>query len=201
MRPVPRRAFWAGGAAFVLGGTLTAVLALRKPAPPEVHVLNLTPEEQAPPLGGMDALKPTEPPRAPPDISFLDEKGATLGLAAFAGRGVVLNLWATWCVPCRAELPALAALNKRAAEAGFVVLPLSVDRGGAPVVTKYLAAHGLTDLPVYLDPKGKAAEALGARGLPTTIIIDRNGQERARLEGAADWGSSEALAAIRKLVG
>jgi hypothetical protein len=81
------------------------------------------------------------------------------------------------------------------------VLPLSSDRGGAPIVEKYFRSHGLTGLDVLLDPQGAAARALGARGVPTTVVIDRQGRERARLEGAADWTAADMLAALRKLVG
>ncbi len=123
------------------------------------------------------------------------------GIADFAGTGLVINLWATWCVPCVAELPALAALAARVQPAGILVIPASSDRGGAPVVVTYYRKHGIEGLPVWLDPKGAAARAWGARGIPTTLIVDRQGRERGRLEGAVDWASEAAVAAVRRLVG
>ena len=119
---------------------------------------------------------------------LVDADGAAHGIEEFAGKGLVINLWATWCVPCVAELPALAALAGRVRDAGILVLPLSSDRGGAPVVEKYYRKHGIEGLPVWLDPKGAAARAWGARGLPTTLIVDRQGRERGRMEGAVGLG-------------
>ncbi|MBN9511200.1 MAG: TlpA family protein disulfide reductase [Alphaproteobacteria bacterium] len=149
----------------------------------------------------MSALKLSDPPLPVPPIAFTDGDGATYGLEKFAGRGVVLNLWATWCAPCVAELPSLAALARALGPAHVVVLPLSSDRGGAPVVRRFYQERGIVGLGVWLDPKGAAEEALKIRGVPTTLLIDGTGRERARLEGAADWASPEAQATIRKLLG
>jgi thiol-disulfide isomerase/thioredoxin len=152
-------------------------------------------------LQSLDGLVMTEPPVAPASAVLVDADGAEHGLGSFAGKGLVVNLWATWCVPCVAEMPALQALARAVADAGILVLPLSSDRGGAAVVAKFYAAHSITGLPVWLDPKGAAASAWGARGLPTTLLVDRQGRERARFEGAADWASAASVAAIRRLLG
>lgn len=198
MRTTGRRAIL-GGTAAVAVGTVAAAWLLRKPAP-EVHVL--TPGgEPSVALQGPSALVVIEPARPMEPLSFVDDSGAQRTLADFAGRGVVLNLWATWCVPCVAELPALAQLAQAAAPDGIVVLPLSSDRGGAEVVRRFYASHAIRGLDVWLDPRGAVGLALAARGVPTTVIVDRQGRERARLEGAADWAAPEMLAAIRKLVG
>jgi thiol-disulfide isomerase/thioredoxin len=119
----------------------------------------------------------------------------------FPGKGLIINLWATWCVPCVAELPALQALAKTLAPEGILVLPLSSDRGGADVVRKFYAAHGVESLPIWLDPKGAVARAWAARGLPTTLVIDRQGREVARVEGAAEWASPEFVTKLRNLIG
>ena len=113
---------------------------------------------------------------------------------------MVINLWATWCVPCVEEMPSLAALSKALAPDDIAVLPLSSDRGGARVVEAFYQEHGITGLPVLLDPKGAAARAWHARGIPTSLIIDKQGRERARLEGSADWSTPAAAAIVRKLV-
>ena len=119
-------------------------------------------------------------------------------LADYAGQGVVLNLWATWCVPCVAEMPALDALAAQVAP-GIAVLPLSSDRGGAPTVERFYQARGVRNLPIVLDQGGTAARTLGARGIPTTLLIDAKGRERGRLEGTADWSTKEAVALIKTL--
>jgi thiol-disulfide isomerase/thioredoxin len=113
---------------------------------------------------------------------------------------MVINLWATWCAPCVAELPALSALSHVLAPQDIAVLPLSSDRGGVKAVHAFFEAHDISGLPILLDPKGAAAEAWGVDGIPTTVIIDRRGMERARLEGAADWSSPAAAALVRRLV-
>jgi len=178
------------------GATLALGCGLRKPNAQTV----LTPSaDPVPELHGMDKLMPTDPPAAIAPGSFTDEQGAPLTLAGFAGKGVVLNMWATWCVPCVAEMPALNRMAERLAADGVVVLPLSSDRGGAAQVRKFYTAHGIDHLGIYLDKFGLAAKGWGARGLPTTIIIDRAGLERGRFEGGIAWDSEAALATIRKL--
>jgi thiol-disulfide isomerase/thioredoxin len=168
------------------GGTLAAGLIARKPR-----------AEQLPDLAS--ALVRTDPPVAAPDIGFVDAQGSEHHLHEFAGHGMVINLWATWCAPCVEELPSLAALSKTLAPDDIAVLPLSSDRGGAGVVANFYRQHDITGLPVLLDPKGAAAHTWRARGLPTSIVIDRRGRERARLEGAADWSTPAAATLVRKL--
>lgn len=199
MTQIARRALFAG-AGVIAAGTVAAAMALRKPAGPHIYTL----AEGTPPpdqVRGQDmsALQPTTPAKSLSDITFSDANGKGYRIADFAGKGVVLNLWATWCVPCVSELPSLAALARGVAGDGIVVLALSTDRGGAPVVQRFYASHAINGLDVWLDPKSAAAEALGLRGVPTTLLIDRQGREQARLEGAADWAAPDALAAVRRL--
>jgi len=181
-----------------VGATLAVAASLRKPwaqtilspkAEPEVHLL------------GIDHLVPTEPAAAPPALAFTDQDGKPVALDAFKGKGVVLNLWATWCVPCVAEMPALDAMAAKLASDNIVVVPLSSDRGGTAVVRKFYTARDIQHLGIWLDPHGVSARALGARGLPTTLIIDREGRERGRLEGGAEWASDAAMVRIKALVG
>jgi hypothetical protein len=96
-------------------------------------------------------------------------------------------------------MPALDTLAAKLGDSAIVVLPVSSDRGGAKVVQRFYAAHNIAHLGLWLDPHGEAAQGWGARGLPTTLIIDRQGRARAKLEGGAEWASDAALAAIRKL--
>ncbi len=147
------------------------------------------------------ALVLTDPPApVPDDIVFVGADGTEHRPADFRGHGMVVNLWATWCVPCVAEMPALSKLAARLGPQDIAVLPLSSDRGGAAAVQRFYDEHAIGALPVLLDPKGAAARAWGARGIPTTIIIDKQGREAARLEGAADWASDAAAARVRDLV-
>jgi thiol-disulfide isomerase/thioredoxin len=170
---------------FVAGATLAAAFLPRK-------------------LLAQEKLEPAElsaliPPKEPPEISFVDAEGTPHALAEFKGHGVVINLWATWCVPCVAELPSLDALAAELAPNDIGVLPLSSDRGGAKVVQAFYRDHHITRLPVLLDPKGAAAHAFAVKGIPTTIIINRDGRIVSRLDGGADWNG--AAKRIRELVG
>jgi len=151
---------------------------------------------QAPALGRL-----VENERPLPAFGFTDAGGAPRGVADFAGRGLVINLWATWCAPCVAEMPALDRLQAAVAAEGITVLPLSSDRGGRAVVEAFYAARGLQHLAVWLDPRGAAQRALGARGVPTTVLVDRAGRERARLEGDAPWDRADLVEAVRRLCG
>jgi thiol-disulfide isomerase/thioredoxin len=112
---------------------------------------------------------------------------------------MVVNLWATWCVPCVAELPSLARLSKTLAPDDIAVLPLSSDRGGAPTVQAFFQQHGITGLPILLDPRSAAIRACHARGIPTSLIVDKRGREVARLEGSADWSTPAAAQLIKRL--
>ncbi len=182
--------------ACLAGATLTPLLPLRKLAAQTILTPKPEPEVE---LRGFDSMKPTEPPIPFASQTFTDADGAELTPAAFLGKGVVLNLWATWCVPCVAELPSLDRLAAVLEKEGIVVVPLSSDRGGANQVRKFYAAHNIAHLGIWLDKFGNAARGWGARGLPTSIIIDRNGNERGRLEGGVAWDTEAAITAIRKL--
>jgi thiol-disulfide isomerase/thioredoxin len=173
--------------AFIAGGALTATLASRRARAAELPDL-------------AEVLVPVDPPQDPPEGVFLDADGGEHTLGAFRGHGMVVNFWATWCQPCIAEMPSLAALSKALAPHDIAVLPLSSDRGGAKVVSAWFAAHDVSGLPILLDPHGALTQAWGGHGIPTTHIIDRNGKERGRLEGAADWSSDATAALIRRLV-
>ncbi len=177
-----RRSVLKAAPALATAGTLLAAVPAR-PAVAAPHGLNRLRE-------GAAAL---------PEFTFTDAQGRAHAVTDFAGRGLVINLWATWCPPCVAEMPALDRLAAALAREGITVLPLSSDRGGQEAVQAFYTRTGVTNLGVWLDPRGAAGRALGARGLPTTLIVDRGGQERARLEGDAAWDAPEFKAAIRRL--
>ena len=131
------------------------------------------------------------------EVSFSDGKGQPRTLKEWKGRVVLLNLWATWCAPCRKEMPALAALQRELGSKDFEVVALSVDRAGAEAAQKFLTSIKATDLALYIDPTARAGTALKAAGMPTTLLIDRQGREIGRLTGAAEWDSDDAKKLIR----
>ena len=140
-------------------------------------------------------------PRAAPATPFTGLDGKTATLSDFKGRVVVMNLWATWCAPCKAEMPTLAKLQAAYATQPLTVLPISVDRDSdLNLVTAEMAAN--PPLKTYRDPSYRMSFALDpkAGGFPTTVIYDKQGRERARMTGPADWASPEAKGLVEKLL-
>jgi thiol-disulfide isomerase/thioredoxin len=130
-------------------------------------------------------------PKAVPAVAFADQDGHSLGIEAFKGQVVVLDYWASWCAPCRVEFPRLDQLQGRLAGKGLAVVAVSLDRGGRPAVDRFYDEMHVANLAKYLDPGSAGARALGLRGLPTTLVIDRQGREVARIEGIAAWDGPE----------
>ena len=135
-----------------------------------------------------------------PAFNFIDIDGNYLSLESFRGRTVALHFWATWCIPCRAELPTVDALQNRLGGKNFTFVPLSVDRDGADLVRRYYADHGIEHLPVYVDEGMNAAQAMRVNGIPYTILINREGLEIARILGDRDWTAPDAIQLMRKLI-
>ena len=132
-------------------------------------------------------------PRSPYSIAFSDSAGTSLGLDSFAGKFVLLNIWATWCGPCRKEMPALDRLQSALGSDHFEVVALSIDRQGAAVVSPFYNELGVKHLATYIDPSGKSQDDLRVYGIPTTLLIDRTGREIGRLVGAAQWDAPEMI--------
>ena len=131
----------------------------------------------------------------PKDIaafSFADGAGTIVDLSHWKGKVVLLNLWATWCAPCRKEMPELGKLQKLLGSADFEVVALSEDLKGAEASAAFLKQVGADDLALYVDPKMTALNAVQSLGLPTTLLINRSGKEIGRLLGPAEWASPEA---------
>ena len=137
-------------------------------------------------------------PRPLPKLHFVDGDGQAMTLANFRGRALLLNIWATWCVPCRKEMPTLDRLQAKLGGSDFQVITLSIDRGGVPVVKRFYDELGLKSLGIYVDQSGQAASALGTVGIPTTLLVDREGREIARKIGPAEWDSPDAIDTIRR---
>ena len=150
--------------------------------------------------GAMAPLLVRATPLDLPDINFNDASGATKSLTDWRGKVVLLNIWATWCVPCRDEMPALDKLETELGGDAFEVVAVNIDKNGPEKAKAFLQETGATHLALYTDPSGKLFAALKAVGMPTTLIIDRNGKEIARLVGPADWGSPEAKHVIEAAV-
>jgi thiol-disulfide isomerase/thioredoxin len=131
-----------------------------------------------------------------PEVSFMAENGAALSLDQWKGRVTLVNLWATWCAPCRKEMPALAALESDMGSKDFEVVAISVDRKGLEGSARFLNEFGATQLKLYADPSTDAVTKLQAVGLPASILIDRQGREIGRLLGPAEWNSADAKALI-----
>lgn len=173
------------------------------PAAPEV--VRLGAADAATPLAstGADKLekfKGAEPKPMPP-LSFVDAEGRRVDLADFKDRVILLNLWATWCGPCVKEMPSLDRLQAQLGGDAFQVVALSLDRGGRTAVEPFYKKTGVEHLTVFLDPGSESMKALSLRGLPTTILVDPEGRELGRVEGAVEWDSPEVVAFLRQFLG
>ncbi|HUS54927.1 MAG TPA: TlpA disulfide reductase family protein [Thermohalobaculum sp.] len=132
--------------------------------------------------------------------TFRDLYGNPITLADYSGKVVLLNIWATWCPPCRAEMPAIDQLAGAMAGKDFAVIPLSTDRGGVEKVAEFFKDIRVENLKVMHDRTNNVARQAGALGLPVTLILDREGREIARLLGAANWNSPDARAILRRVI-
>ena len=150
--------------------------------------------------GEMAAFVFRKTPEAIPEFTFEDGGGATKTLADWKGKVVLLNLWATWCAPCRKEMPALDRLQKELGGDTFEVVAMSVDRQGAPASKKFLEETKVANLKLYVESTSKSIGTLRAAGLPTTILIDKDGREIGRLAGPAEWDSADAKRLIASVL-
>jgi thiol-disulfide isomerase/thioredoxin len=137
-------------------------------------------------------------PANPPTFNGPDGKPTTI--AAFKGKVILLNLWATWCAPCRKEMPDLNALQKELGSDQFEVVALSVDRGSPDKAKQFLTEVGATALNFYHDPTAQAGFSLMAIGMPSTLLFDRDGREIGRLVGPAQWHSKDAKDLIKAAI-
>ena len=136
-----------------------------------------------------------------PPLTFETMDGQPTSLEVFRGKVVVLNLWATWCAPCREEMPSLDRLHARFKDQPVVVVALSVDRAGPERVQAFLDEIGVQNLAVYRDPRAAATRTLRVPGLPATLLVDKEGRERARVLGIAEWDAPQAVEAVQRLLG
>jgi thiol-disulfide isomerase/thioredoxin len=149
--------------------------------------------------GDMRKLVIHEEPQEVSEAAFEGDEGAEMTLQDLQGEVAVVNFWATWCAPCREEMPTLAALQEALDEEGVRVATIATGRNDPVEVDRFLTEVGAEALPRWRDPRQKLAREMGVLGLPVTVILDREGREVARLTGDADWSSDSAVAALRAL--
>jgi thiol-disulfide isomerase/thioredoxin len=138
-------------------------------------------------------------PRPLPALDIRDNESRPAGLETFRGRPLLMNLWASWCLPCVAELPALDRLKPQAEAEGIAIMALCLDRSGSVGAVNTFARLNIKNLAVHVDYQRKAGEVLGVPVLPTTLLIDANGLEVARFVGPAAWDGAQAMALLRAL--
>ena len=137
-----------------------------------------------------------------PNLTLVDGSSSRpVTLSDFKGRPILLNIWATWCAPCRKEMPSLDRLQEQFDPKEFMVLPLSIDRAGIPTIKTFYADVGIKFLKLYVDPEGKVMRELGIVGIPATLLINADGLEIGRKLGPAQWDDPTFVALIRSLSG
>ena len=141
-------------------------------------------------------MQPVKPGRKPGDLALEEAAGTRRTLADFKGSPLLVNVWATWCPPCREEMPSLDRLHGNGADR-LAVLPISVDDVSFEQLRAFYDARGIQNLPLYRAEMAKTFAALGVYGLPTTLLLDAEGLEVARLVGATDWQDDGVQASIR----
>ncbi len=155
--------------------------------------------------GEVAAVKVAGEARKLPELAFRDASGQEKTLADWRGRTVLLNLWATWCVPCRKEMPALDALQEKLGAPDFEVVAVNIDTRNLDKPKSWLGEVGVDHLAYYSDPNAKVFQdlkAIGkAIGMPTTLIVDPNGCELASLAGPAEWASDDGVRLVSAALG
>jgi thiol-disulfide isomerase/thioredoxin len=143
---------------------------------------------------------PASPLLPAPAISFVDLAGNTASLSEFAGKIVLVNLWATWCEPCLREMPSLERVQSHFGDK-IAVVAISEDHGGRKTVEPFIDKLGLKSVKIYLDPKSAMERAFKVQGLPTSFLIDRGGRVLGQVEGAAKWDAPKLLEVLKSFLG
>ncbi|MEQ6250083.1 TlpA disulfide reductase family protein [Sulfitobacter sp. HNIBRBA3233] len=151
--------------------------------------------------GDMKKLAVHETPQATSGAAFeLADGAGTATLADYSGKYVLVNFWATWCAPCRKEMPQLSELQREFGGEDFEVLTIATGRNSPQGIQKFFDDIGVDNLPRHQDPQQQLASQMGIFGLPITVLLDPQGREIARLRGDADWSSDSAKSIVKALV-
>ncbi|MFV2053881.1 TlpA disulfide reductase family protein [Aliiroseovarius sp. YM-037] len=150
--------------------------------------------------GMMQKLVIHDAPVGGSDATFTDPDGGEHSLADYEGKYVVLNFWATWCAPCRKEMPSLDRLQADLGGDRFEVVPVATSRNPLPAINRFFEEEEIVNLPILLDPDRALAADFGAFSLPVTVILNPEGQEIARLVGDAEWDGESAMAIFNALL-
>jgi thiol-disulfide isomerase/thioredoxin len=170
------------------------------PAPQATPSLPSGPGSNPLSKGQMAAFVFRKAPEALPEATFQDATGKERTLADWRGKVVLVNLWATWCLPCRKEMPSLDRLQKELGSGKFEVVAVSVDRKGLEASKKFLDETQVKDLGLYVDASARMTSTFKVVGLPATLLIDAQGRELGRLLGPAEWDSEDAKRLIRSVL-
>lgn len=149
--------------------------------------------------GDMKKLQFHSSPKPASEVPFTDLEGAEYSLAMYEGKIVVLNFWATWCAPCRHEMPMLSNLQDAFAGQPVEVVTIATGRNPPQSITRFFAEIEVDNLPSFIDPKQALSRQIAVLGLPVTVILNAKGQEIARLHGDAEWDSDSAIAILEAL--
>ncbi|MEJ6396879.1 TlpA disulfide reductase family protein [Yoonia sp. 208BN28-4] len=150
--------------------------------------------------GDMRKLNFHHMPARVTDTPFLTEDGDEAELADSNGKVRVVNFWATWCAPCRHEMPQLADLQTQLGGDDFEVITIATGRNPRPAMEDFFTEIGVDNLPLHTDARSGLARSMGVLGLPVTLILDREGNEIARLQGDAEWNSESAIAIVSAII-
>ena len=140
-------------------------------------------------------------PRPLTDFTFSDDSGRSLTLDHFRDTFILVNVWATWCAPCKEEMPALNHLAVLLANKNIKIVPISIDVSGGLSVRPFYERLGLNNLSIYVDPSKNVMDALGITGIPTTVLVGRDGREIGRIVGPAQWDVPESVKRITEIAG
>jgi len=158
-------------------------------------------DAKAPLAGSMGKFELSADRGPAPALAFKDKDNADANLDAFKGKVVLVNFWATWCIPCVKEMPSLNRLAEKLGNEKFAVVALSLDGPSRPKVEPFIKSRNLDHLQVFFDTQKKSYGALNIAVLPTTVLIDAQGREVGRLQGDAEWDTPEAEALVRHVMG